>query len=232
MNSISGVAASIKSAIASQIGLSFEIAIKSLQQALSENPDGQPQVVVGHRLFNLWNEIDGEIRKEIERDANHAFHHWFPEWVTLRNKDANKQKLLPSIDRWFEKHEAFFDLVSTRYDLPDQETNRWKSDHLFTRTSVLHKSPSLFPVSVCVDGNKKDDHYDGIGVLVVFWYAIMSKALVLRWSDTACEKNKGLAKDRDDIKDYIVRSVRQILGDINITPWEDMHKEKLQKFGY
>ena len=56
---ISGIAYAMRYSIASDIGMSFELAIKSVAQGLSPQPDGQPQVLNRGIISNVthapWN---------------------------------------------------------------------------------------------------------------------------------------------------------------------------------
>lgn len=70
LSGISGIAYSLRYTFASDIGMSFELALKSVAQGLSPHPDGQPQVLDSHELrSDLWNDICEDVRDEIDSDA-------------------------------------------------------------------------------------------------------------------------------------------------------------------
>jgi len=67
--STSGVAYALRHTIASDIGMGFELALKSLAQGLSPNKDGDPQVPHGHNLPDVWLDLPRHVRDEIDRNV-------------------------------------------------------------------------------------------------------------------------------------------------------------------
>ena len=70
MASISGIAYSMRYTIASDIGMAFELGIKTVMQGLSPKEDGKPQVPNSHDLLaDLWEGVPEDIRSEIDASA-------------------------------------------------------------------------------------------------------------------------------------------------------------------
>ena len=198
---ISGVAMSMADTVASDIGLAFELAIKALAQGLSPNPDGTPQVLNTHeQRAHLWNAIPEPVRSAIDKETENV--------VCRRYGWDNSGKVLP-FDEYLEKHKEFIDAtVPNRYAMSGNE--RWKSDHGF----LAGKMAGLGHFHVTTYKGKTI--VDGLGVLVSYWWAIMTKALKLRWPDDECEKDEKHREDRDEIEVLINRSIWQILGHLSV----------------
>lgn len=196
---ISGITYAMRYTMASDIGMAFELAMKTLQQGLSCSKDGQPQVLKSHDLAGqLWEDIK-QTKPGIESEIDRAIE------CTLckRYKYVEAEEVLKLSD-YLKKHEAFLD-IENRYANPTHEP--WKSFHFF--------APGLITTPIlCTDNeNKKDRNYvDGIAVLMTYWEVVMRRAWELRWPDCNCKSNKRLAEDRDNAKDMMEKAIRQGLG--------------------
>ena len=193
---ISGIAYSMRFTIASDIGMSFELAIKSLAQGLSQNPDGQPQVRKSHELASdLWLDIREDVRDEIDGDAEGAICGTFGE--------GHSGKVL-TFSEYLSKHSEFLNrTVGNRYGIGGD--TQWKSDHRF----ILGTIWSGLLGRVSGDNFEGRECVDGMGVLMAYWWAIMRKAWGLRWEDARCEVDDELAAQRDEAWNLVERAVEQ-----------------------
>ena len=194
--SISGIAYALGHTVASDIGIGFELAIKSLAQGLSPNEDGKPQVLYTHNLIDLWNDDDigPDVRSEIDADAECG--------VCNRYGTGNAGKALAFAD-YLAKHEEFLNRIDNRYAMSGD--TRWKSDHRFL-TSGFSIAQETYNDKTCVDG---------IGILMAYWWAIMRKAHKLRWPDDLCANDEGLALDRDEAWKLTQRTIGQMFGNMD-----------------
>ena len=128
--STSGVAYALRHIIASDIGMAFELALKSLVQGLSPNKDGYPQVLKGHDLMSEgWLDIPPQIQNEIENDVERM--------VCYRYGAEMKGKVLP-FTKYLEKHKDFLnETVENRYAL--------ESDAL---SANITETPATFGITV------------------------------------------------------------------------------------
>ena len=210
---ISRIAYSMRFTIASDIGMAFELGLKSVAQGLSRNRDGEPQVVNSHDLRSvLWQTIPPDVRLEIEGDGEEALCRAFGA--------GNAGKLLP-FEKYVEKHTDFLDgTVDNRYAIPGN--SQWKSDHrliLGARWLLGFVFSETYEGKACVDG---------LGVLLAYWWAIMKKAHGLRWPDAVCEADKELAADRDEAWALVDRAAGQMFGDVRVLSHEEL-QEKARK---
>ena len=212
---ISGIAYSMRYGFASDIGMSFELAIKSLAQGLSPHPDGQPQVLNSHELLSvLWDGIPEEVRNGIEGDAEDG--------VCGKFGEVHSGKVLP-FSRYLAKHSDFLDrTVENRYAIPGK--TQWKSDHRFIQGTTW----SGIAGHVFGDRYEGKSCVDGIGVLVAYWWAIMQKACGLRWEDSRCEADKELAADRDEAWNLVNRAIGQMFGQISIMTPDELQEKSLK----
>ena len=193
---ISGIAYAMRFTVASDIGMAFELGVKSVAQGLSPNPDGQRQVLKSHELFSiLWAGIKCDVRQQIDREAEAA--------VCRRYGNEHAGKVL-LFKEYLEKHAEFLDrTVDNRYALPAE--TQWKSDHRIIADRWFEIANDSHDGKQCVDG---------IGVLLAYWWAIMETAWQLRWEEKRCEKDAGLAADRDEAPDLVNRAIAQMLGNL------------------
>ena len=208
---ISGIAYSMRFTIASDVGMAFELGLKSVAQGLSPNPDGQPQVLNSHELNSvLWRNIPSPVRQEIDDDAEAH--------VCRRFGRANAGKVLP-FAQYLGKHSDFLDrTVGNRYALAG--SSQWKSDHNFilgARWLPGLVFSGTYDETACVDG---------LGVLLAYWRAIMSKACELRWEDHRCEADRRLAADRDEAWGLVDRAVSQMWGHIKFLSPEELRGKR------
>ena len=210
--STSGVAYALRHTIASDIGMGFELALKSLAQGLSPNKDGDPQVPHGHDLSKLWLDLPRPVRDEIDRDA---------EQLVYRNYDVKgdlQGKVLP-FPKYLEKHSDFLnETVDNRYALERAET--WMSEVLFV-DRIDGGQVSL--------GASEDGNADGIGVLTAYWYAIMTKALALRWHEKLCEGDAGFRAERDEARALMDRAAHQLTGRLGIMSEQELTDQRLRQ---
>ena len=191
---ISGIAYSMRFTVASDIGMAFELAVKSVSQGLSLNKDGEPQVLNSHDLLSvLWKEIPGPVRLEIDQDAEDG--------VCETYGDDNAGQVL-TFAEYLEKHREFLNrTVDNRYAIGGKA--QWKSDHRFIVSIWWFPfSRETYNGRSCVDG---------IGVLTAYWRAIMKKARDLRWNDSHCGKDKRFAEERDEAWNLVERAVDQTI---------------------
>ncbi|MCY3819296.1 MAG: hypothetical protein OXH52_08035 [Gammaproteobacteria bacterium] len=208
---LSGIAYSMRFTIASDIGMAFELGLKSVAQGLSPNPDGQPQVLNSHELHSvLWRSIPPQVRQEIDDDA---------EWGVCGMFGAdNAGKVLPFSD-YVRKHADFLDrTVDNRYAIPGD--SQWKSDHRF----IL--GDRWLPGYVFSETNAGNTCVDGLGILLAYWWAIMKKACGLRWEDARCEADKELAADRDEAWALVDRATGQMFGNIKVLSRQGLEKKR------
>ena len=193
--SISGTAYALRHTFASDIGMGFELAVKSLMQGLSPNEDGEPQVLKTHNLIgSLWKDINDDIQSEIDVDTEFG--------VCTRYGTYNAGKILP-FTKYLVKHEEFLnETVKNRYALAGD--TRWKSDHRFVRP-ISPIARETYNGKTCVDG---------IGVLMAYWWAIMRKAHKLRWPDELCESDEARTSDRDEAWKMVNRAIGQMFGNV------------------
>ena len=214
LSGISGIAYSMRYTIASDIGMAFELAIKSLAQGLSSHPDGQSQVLNSHELLSvLWDGIPKDLRDEIDRDAEDG--------VCGTYGEQHSGQVLSFAD-YLKKHSDFLDrTVENRYAI--QGETQWKSDHRFLQGNML--------LSGILGHAFSDSHGgracgDGIGVLMVYWWAIMQKACSLRWEDWRCDADEELAADREEAWNLVNRAIGQMFGQIAIMTREELREKK------
>lgn len=212
---ISGIAYSMRYSIASDIGMSFELAIKSLAQGLSPHPDGQPQVLNSHELLSvLWKGIPEDVRNEIDRNSEDG--------VCGRYGEKHSGKVLP-FGHYIAKHCDFLNrTVENRYAIRGE--TQWKSDHRFIQGHTW--SGRLGPV--LGDSFEGKACVDGIGVLMAYWWAIMKKACELRWEDSRCEADEELAADRDEAWNLVNRAIGQMFGQIGIMTRDELSEKRLR----
>lgn len=185
--SISGIAYAMRYTFATQIGFAFELALKSVEQGLSETEDGQgPQVTEGHDLEILWNALPCPVRKQIDEEAESLGRQWFPH--------ADDSKALLPLGEWLKKHQEFLRHAKRRYAI---KGDQWRSEHRFVTNLFL-------------SFKEGENGIDGLYCLIAYWAAIMSFALGLRWEAKRCEANADLAADREEAKNLLDRSVDQM----------------------
>ena len=200
---VSGIAYSMRYTVASDIGMAFELALKSVAQGLSPNQDGEKQVLKSHDLpSHLWREIPCPIRAQIDRGAESA--------VCRTFGDQHRGKVLPFAE-YVEKHAEFLNrTVGNRYAIPGQA--QWKSDHRLVMNRWLYIADNFY---------KGKRRVDGIGVLLAYWWAIMETALDLRWEDKRCKLDEALAADREEARNLVKRAVEQMLERPRKSPVKD-----------
>ena len=212
--STSGVAYALRHTIASDIGMAFELALKSLVQDLSPNKDGDPQVLEGHNLLSKgWLDLPPHIRNEIDQDV---------ERLVRRRYEVNgdlKGKILPFAE-YLDKHKDFLnETVKNRYALERDGT--WSSETLFV--------DRIDGTQVSVDTFMGKQSADGIGVLTAYWYAIMTKALRHRWPEKLCSTDEGFRAERDEVRALMDRAAYQITGRMSIMSDEELTDRRLRQ---
>ena len=192
---ISGIAYAMRYTFASDIGMAFELALKTLKQGLSCNKDGEPQVKKSHDLHVLWNDLKSDcVQLEIDQAVEST--------ICKRYGADNAGKVI-CFSEYLERHETFFD-VHIRYANPKK--NPELSFHVFIAS---HIKPPVLCIS---EKNGKGTNYvDSIAVLLSYWEAIMWKAWRLRWPDRNCEIDEGLAVDREEAKKLMKKAMNQLL---------------------
>ena len=190
---VSGIAYSMRYTVASDIGMAFELALKSVAQGLSPNQDGEKQVPKSHDLLShLWSDIPCPVRAQVDQDAESA--------VCRAFGDRHRGKVLPFAE-YVEKHAEFLNrTVGNRYALPGEA--QWKSDHRLVMNRWFHIADNDYNDKRCVDG---------VGVLLAYWRALMETAWQLRWEEERCELDEALATDREEARNLVNRAVEQML---------------------
>ena len=207
---ISGIAYALRFTVASDIGMAFELALKSLVQGLSLNEDGRPQVLKGHHLISdMWEDINCSIRDEVDENA---------ELVFCRSHGSDKAgKILP-FSKYVEKHTAFLNqTVDNRYAIGAGD--HWKSDHRFLQP-IARFHVETYEGRIC---------FDGLSVLLAYWWAIMNKALELRWPEVVCAKDKDFASNRDEARALTKRAIGQMFGDLKVLTDEEVLDKRFEK---
>ena len=201
--------------VASDIGMSFELALKALAQGLSPNPDGTAQVLNTHeQREHLWSGIPESVRTAIDTEAESV--------VCRRHGSDSSGKVLP-FDEYLKKHKDFIDAaVSNRYAMPGDD--RWKSDAGF----IAGKMIGLGRFHTETYGGRII--VDGLGVLVSYWWAIMMKALKLRWLDDKCENDERLREDRDEAEALVNRAIWQMLGHLSVMTDDELKQRRLDNW--
>ncbi|MCY4514959.1 MAG: hypothetical protein OXC69_07480 [Candidatus Tectomicrobia bacterium] len=208
----SGVAYALRFTIASDIGMAFELALKSLVQGLSPNNDGDPQVLKGHDLRSEgWHDIPPGIQDEIDNEVEQL--------VCCRYGAEMKGKVLP-FAQYLEKHNDFLnETVNNRYAL--ERGGTWKSEVLFVNKNV--------GIEFALETYDGQSCGDGIGVLTAYWYAIMSKALGVRWPDAECSVKEELCAERDEARALMGRAAHQMTGPLSIMSREELADKRLRQ---
>ena len=190
---LSGIAYSMRHTVASDIGMAFELALKSLAQGLSPNQDGEKQVLKSHDLLSdLWRDIPCPTRAQIDQGAESALCRVFG--------NQHSGKVLPFAE-YVDKHADFLNrTVGNRYAIPGEA--QWMSDH---RLVVRRWS---YPSDEDYQGKQT---VDGIGVLMAYWWSIMETAWEHRWEEKRCRLDKALGVDREEARNLAKRAVKQML---------------------
>ena len=190
---VSGIAYSMRFTVASDIGMAFELALKSLAQGLSPNQDGEKQVLKSHDLLShLWRDIPCPTRAQIDQGAESALCRVFG--------NQHSGKVLPFAD-YVDKHADFLNrTVGNRYAIPGEA--QWMSDHRLVVNRWSYIADNIYQSKRCVDG---------VGVLMAYWWTIMEEALELRWEEERCRLDETLAADREDARNLVNRAVEQML---------------------
>lgn len=176
---MSGVYASIEFTIMSDLGMAFELGIKSLVQGLSPRPDGDPQVAETHQLKALWDDelITNAVKDEINTNARTWVH---SRWRKV-GTDVWDAKGFLTFDAYLAQHPVLSETVGNRYatyELGLEAT--FVTDDMFSGQHVR----------IVGEGTHQKEFYDGRLVCVSYWKATMDKAVEHRYSD-----------DREDLKD-------------------------------
>ena len=190
---VSGIAYSMRYTVASDIGMAFELALKSAAQGHSPNQDGEKQVLKSHDLLShLWMDIPCPIRAQINQGVESAVCRVFD--------DQHSGKVLPFAE-YIEKHAEFLNrTVGNRYAIPEEA--QWESDNLLVTNRWFCIVDDIYQGKRCVDG---------VGVLMAYWWTIMEKALELRWEEERCRLDEALAADREEARNLANRAVEQML---------------------
>ena len=184
----------LRHTLASDVGMGFELAIKSLLQGLSPNLDGEPQVPRSHdQIEKLWPEVPRGVRDEVDRRAEEA--------VCNKYGDRHEGKVLP-LAVYLKKHDAFLNgTVESRYGIEGAE--RWQSDHIFVAgAGLLQIASGNYNGRPCVDGK---------GVLMAYWWSTMKTAHVLRWRQEDCDRDERLAANRDEAWTLVEKARHQMV---------------------
>ena len=142
----------------------------------------------------LWPEVPISVRNEVDQTAEAT--------VWGEYGDDYKGRVL-SFSDYLQKHEAVFDgTVDSRYGIAGAD--RWKSDHIFVAGARwMQIASGEHNGKACVDGK---------GVLMAYWLSIMTMAHRLRWGQEDCEKDVGLAADRDEAWKLVERARTQMVA--------------------
>ena len=142
---VSGIAYELRHTVAADIGMGFELALKSLSQGLSDNEDGNPQVLKSHDLTVLWMHISDDTRFEIDKDASSK--------VCEKFGSDSAGKVLPFAEYLKKHHEFLGRTVDNRYGI--EGDNRWMSDHRFAMAKPFPVTHGTYKDRVCADGNRR-----------------------------------------------------------------------------
>ena len=199
--------------IASDIGMAFELGIKTVIQGLSPNEDGEAQVPGSHDLLSdLWGSIPANVRSDVDADAESC--------VCNAYGPDNSGKVLP-LSQYLQKHGDFLNrTVLNRYAV-EGGRDQFRSDAQFV----------LVPFPKTQSSYKGIDCVDGVWVLMSYWRAIMKKARELRWDDERCKTDESLAADRDEAWDLVEKAIGQMFGNLKIMTQEELQEKRLGSLG-
>ena len=163
---------------ASDLAMSFELALKTLQQGLSGVRDDNPQITPTHD-FNILLDYIYQTEPNIMVDIEHALTRYFIKlldpkhpkmnlWFVGSNNDQPK---LMSLREYFEYYRDVYDIgirYAPNYDLDELQ----KLNLHFTAIS---------PWRVSVLSNNPTGHYIGDDITLLYWSVIMKYAWRLRY---------------------------------------------------
>ena len=165
---IPGLVVELKYAYATFTGMAFELAIKSLMQAVADEGKDS-EVLGGHGISELWlgrkelpeSGIPESTRNEVDHLAKEMFLGNTPE-----NWEKSREGFLPFAD-FVDENKEFFGIVDNRYGISDLSFHTIVGDLIFPRLSAQRKRGGTYST--------------GKEVVATYWWAIMSKALEKRW---------------------------------------------------
>ena len=214
MTDVSGIAMALRYTIASDLGMGFELAFKSLVQEL-------PNVEIrgGHDLTKCWEHIPPAIQGELDTEVEQL--------VSLRFGGELLGKVLP-FDDYLERHAAFINrTVDRRYALVKDEGDKSRSvysEALF----VARAGRGLAPINKDILNTL--GYVDGIGALAMYWHTIMGKVLELRWPQESQTDGGGPWPEKDQARNLISRAADQLIGPLSVMSEEELKNKQVRQF--
>ena len=211
---ISGIAIALRHTIASDLGMGFEIAFKSLMKEL---PD--VDVRRGHDFIKrCWEHIPPATQGELDARVEQL--------ISLRFGEHLHGKVW-SFGRYLARHDAFLNrTVDRRYALvrDDDETQSVYSEALF----LGRAGRGLAPINKVILNTL--GYADGIGALAMYWRTIMEKAQELRWPEESHPDGGGPWAQRDEARNLIRRAADQLVGPLSVMSDEEVKNKRLRNF--
>lgn len=212
---ISETALALRHTIASDLGMGFEIAFKSLMQEL-------PSVDVqrGHNFIKCcWERIPPATQGELDAKVEQL--------ISLRFGDHLRGKVWP-FGQYLNHHDAFLNRTADRrYALVkgmDDRTLSAYSEVLFVGRAGRGLAPINKDVLITLG------YADGIGALAMYWRTIMEKVQELRWPEGSHPDGGGPYPQRDEARNLILRTADQLIGPLRVMSDEELKKKRARQF--
>ena len=211
LTDVSGIALALRHTIASDLGMGFELAFKSLAQEL-------PGSVVrsGHDLFESWGQIPPNVQRQLDADVEQR--------VCLAFGNRLVGRVL-SFEQYLHTHKVFLNrTVDNRYALEADDTRLVYSESLF----VGRAGRGLAPINKHVLDTL--GYADGIGALATYWRTIVEKVQQLRWPEGSHPDGCGTWPQRDEARSLIRRAADQLVGPLSVMSEDEMKNKRLAQF--
>lgn len=209
LTNVSGIAVALKHTIASDLGMGFELAFKSLLQELPDS-DVRP----GHDLLESWGRIPPDVQGELDADAEQQ--------ICLAFGEGLSGKVL-SYQQYLATHEVFLNrTVDNRYALEANDDRVIYSESLF----IGRAGRGLAPVNK--DVVDACGHVDGIGALALYWRTLTEKVAELRWLEGSRD-GCGPCPQRDEVRNLIRRAADQLIGPLGVMSEEELRSKRLRQ---
>ena len=210
LTDISGIALALKHTIASDLGMGFELAIKSLVQELPDF-DVRP----GHDLIECWGQIPPDVQGELDADVEQR--------ICLAFGNRLLGGVLP-FEQYLDKHMVFLNrTVDDRYALKVDDNRLIYSEALF----IGRAGRGLSPINKDIHGTL--GYADGIGVLAIYWRTLMEKVLDLRWPEGLRPDNGGPWPQKDEARSLVRRAADQLVGPLSVMSEEELKNKRLRQ---
>ena len=211
---ISGIVIALRHTIASDLGMGFEIAFKSLMKELAG-----VDVRRGHDFIKrCWEHIPSAAQGELDARVEQL--------ISLRFGNHLRGKVW-SFGQYLSHHDAFLNRTADRrYALleDDDETRTVYSEALF----VGRAGRGLPPINRDILDTL--GYADGIGALAMYWRTVMEKAQELRWPEESHPDGAGPWPQRDEAHNLICRAADQLVGPLSVMSDEEVKDKRQRNF--